>query len=315
MSEASRRLARIVAITGAFAAVVWSLRVGGGVIVLALMLAVTTVVPLGLALLDDTSRFLRIAIALLPIDAICGVLGWAAAPGEPIAIGCAAVHVVVCALAALHGITRIAARVSTRLGPARELAIDVALLLLPVGAAWLLATRGAIAPMGFREPVVMFTAAHFHYAGFAAPLVLGCVGRVVDSRAYVVATAVVCAGVPLTAIGISTTHGVEVASAIFLACGMLVASAILVLQMTRRAWPISPLAALLFGLAGVALVGTMALAVTFATTASAGRGASLDGAIDVETMLALHGAGNSLGFALASLVALTILDVRAAASS
>jgi hypothetical protein len=311
--ERSRRLARIVAVTGAFAAVVWSLRVGGGIAVLALMLAVTTIVPLGLALVDSTSRFHRAAISLLPIDAACGALGWTAAPGDPIALACAGFHVALCTLAALHAVTRLLSRWrASRLGPARELAIDIGLFLLPIGAAWLFATRAGISPMGFQEPVVMFTAAHFHYAGFAAPIILGCVGRFTHGRAYAISVAVVCAGVPLTAIGISTTHEVEVVAAIFLACGMLVASAILVFRMTRVAWEISPIASALFALAGVALVGTMALAATFATTASAGRGASLQGALDVTTMLELHGAGNSLGFALAALVALTILDVRSA---
>src|SRR5205823_4251728 len=134
-----------------------------------------------------------------------------------------ALHVVVCALAALHGLARLAsrrarhrafgasaapsARTSGRFGPPQEIAIDVGLLLLPVGALWLLATRAAIAPLGFQEPIVMFTAAHFHFAGFAAPLILGCVGRFLygtdrPPRAYVVAVIAVCAGVPLTAIGI-----------------------------------------------------------------------------------------------------------------
>ncbi len=287
------------------------------------MLAVTTIVPFGLALTTPTappesppSRMHRALVLLLPIDAACGILGWTEAPGERLAIACAGVHLLVGAGAALHGVGRLASRRAARFGPPQELAFDVGLLLLPVGAAWLFATRAAMTPLGFEEPVVTFTAAHFHYAGFAAPTVLGGVGRLLHARdertslPYRVAVLAVCAGVPLTAIGISTTHAIEVASAILLACGMLVATALVVVVATRRAWPISRAAAILLGASGLALVGTMALAATFATTSSAGHGSSLEGAVPITTMIDLHGGGNALGFALSGLVALTLLDRR-----
>jgi hypothetical protein len=119
----------------------------------------------------------------------------------------------------------------------------------------------------------------------------------------------VCAGVPLTAIGIATSHAVEVVSAVTLAAGMLVAASIFALVATRRAWPISKAAAVLFGAAGAALLTTMALATTFATTSSAGRGSSLEGAIPIQTMIDVHGGGNAFGFALSALVALTLLSI------
>jgi hypothetical protein len=91
---------------------------------------------------------------------------------------------------------------------------------------------------------------------------------------------------------------------------MLVASALIVLVASRRAWSRSPIAACLLTSAAIALVGTMALAAMFATTSSAGRGSTLSGAVSIDQMLAYHGAGNALGFALAAMVALTLLDAR-----
>jgi hypothetical protein len=39
-----------------------------------------------------------------------------------------------------------------------------------IGCAWLIASRFGLNPIGFHEPVVLLTAVHFHFAGFAAPL-------------------------------------------------------------------------------------------------------------------------------------------------
>src|SRR5262245_26019006 len=40
--------------------------------------------------------------------------------------------------------------------------VAVGLVFLPVGAAWLLASRLGLAPLGFAEPIIVLTAAHFH---------------------------------------------------------------------------------------------------------------------------------------------------------
>ena len=81
----------------------------------------------------------------------------------------------------------------------------------------------------------------------------------------------------------------------------------------RRAAEKSKIAAGLFAMAGIALLGTMGLAVTFALTSSAGRGSTFNGPLGVQTMIDLHGGGNALGFALGALLALTILDRDAGA--
>lgn len=42
-----------------------------------------------------------------------------------------------------------------------------------VGALWLLASRMGLRPVGFREPIVLLTAVHFHYAGLMAAVLAG----------------------------------------------------------------------------------------------------------------------------------------------
>lgn len=42
---------------------------------------------------------------------------------------------------------------------------------LVVGAVWLVVSRAAWRPMGFQEPIILLTAVHFHYSGFATAVI------------------------------------------------------------------------------------------------------------------------------------------------
>lgn len=304
----------MVALGGGLVALLAHVVEHGTIELLALRVAVAVIVPLGLALAlveEEPSLPFRVAATLLPLDALVVNLGFHAPVGSLGATACAGLHLLVCAAIGLHGLSRAWTRRAKRFFPLSELAIDVGLLLLPAGAVWLGASRAGVGLMGFHEPIVFFTGAHFHYAGFGAPVVIGATGRFLAERPrtpFVIAAGVVCAGVPLTAIGISTTHAIEVSAALFLAVGMLVASGMLAIVAARAAWSRSRAASALFVIAGLTLLGTMTLAATFATTSSAGRGSTLDPLIPMPTMIALHGGGNAFGFALAALVALTLLD-------
>ena len=52
----------------------------------------------------------------------------------------------------------------------KAVCVTMSLSYLPIGCAWLVASRYGLNPMGFQEPIVLLTAVHFHFAGFAAPL-------------------------------------------------------------------------------------------------------------------------------------------------
>jgi hypothetical protein len=287
---------------------------------LILMVASGIAVPLGLGIAlapvpGKPAPFAHHLIRFVaPVGAAGGILGWLDDPGSPRAIAGAAAHALPCFVAGVLAIERIWPMLRTKkLDPLPELAIDVGLLFLPAAAVWLLASRAGMPLAGFQEPVVTFTAAHFHFAGFAAPIVLGGVGRMLgpDARLYRIGTLAVCAGVPLTAIGIATNHTVEQISAVTVASGMLCASIVLVFYASPIAT--SFLGRLLFIVAGTSLLMTMALAATFALTSSAGRGSSLEGAVTVQTMIDFHGAMNAIAFACSALVALTLQPLRSSA--
>ncbi len=275
-------------------------------------LAAVTIVPLGLSLSTSPkpSRSFRLAIALLPVGAL-GALGtWFLPTG--FAGGAAASAWLATTLAiALTALLRLLGR---GLEPLDDVAIDVGWLLLPVGAVWLVASRSGVSLLGFQEPIVLLTAAHFHYAGFAGPVILGATGRLLfapgerSSVLYRIGTVTVCAAVPLTALGIATDRVLEAPAALVLASGMLVSSAVVGILGARRAVRSSKPAAALLALAGTTLLFTMSLAATFAVTGSAGRAISSLPLVSIPQMIELHGAPNAVLFALAGLIAHCLLD-------
>ena len=89
---------------------------------------------------------------------------------------------------------------------------------LPIGGAWLVASRLGIQPLGFGDTIVLLTAIHFHFAGFAAPLLAGFAGRAVRDRqtaSQVVALAAtgIILGTPLVAAGITFSPAVALVGA------------------------------------------------------------------------------------------------------
>ncbi len=206
-------------------------------------------------------------------------------------------------LVALLGVMR-----SGRAGLAQieERSVDAGLVYLVVGGVWMVASRAGVLLMGFDLVIVTLTAAHFHFAGFAAPVITGLVGRCLPReggawRAYQVAATSVIVSPILVAVGITVSPLVEVICAITLALGLLVLSGLMVFFVAPKlrnlvAW-------ILLTLSGLSLVGTMALAVTYAV------GEYLhETLILIPGMAQSHGAMNVFGFALCGLLAMAIHD-------
>ena len=81
-----------------------------------------------------------------------------------------------------------------------------AFLYLPVGAAWALADRLGLQPMGFQSTIVLLTAVHFHFAGFLL-LVAGHRILTLPSNTYKVSwDLLLVLGVPLVALGITLSQ-------------------------------------------------------------------------------------------------------------
>lgn len=81
-----------------------------------------------------------------------------------------------------------------------------AFLYLPVGAAWALADRLGLQPMGFQSTIVLLTAVHFHFAGFLQ-LVAGHRILTCSPAAYKISwDLLLVIGVPLVALGITLSQ-------------------------------------------------------------------------------------------------------------
>jgi uncharacterized protein (UPF0548 family) len=264
------------------------------------VLGALVVVPLGLALLDDLGPVLRRFRwqAVLPwLHLLCAgalLVSFPAYPGwRPglLAVPWLGFTAVVALLGFLRLVThgyRTAAGIATSAG----------LMFLAVGGGWVLASRWGIEPMGFREPIVLLTGAHFHYAGFALPILTGLAAGVRPSVRARLAVAGVVLGVPLVAAGITVGRSVpvvELAAAWFLALASLL---VVGLQGEMAARALSRPERLLFGLSGLALLAGMVLAALYAL------GTFLAAYwLTIPQMIPWHGTLNALGFALPALLA------------
>jgi hypothetical protein len=284
-------------------------------------LGAMTVVPLGLFLASDPDRLgrhplaYRAAARCLPFAIPAAVATHLLRPGWG-AAALAAVWLLWCATAASFGIGRFLRR---GVRCPEEIAIDLGLVYLLVGGIWLTAARAGVGLLGFHEPIVLLTASHFHYAGFTAPIIAGTAFRFltppgvrmapVDS----IALLCVCTGIPLTAIGISTNHAVEVVAVAILVCGMILMGGILLMRAAPAAWRRrsvrSRAAAILLAMAGLSLAVTMSLALVFVSS-GAGHGSHFDGPISIGRMIEAHGLLNAIGFSICGLVGFVLLAPR-----
>lgn len=265
------------------------------------LLASFVVVPLGLALnLGMEPRMTRswtggLALGLLLPAAIARTYAFTKEPGLTAAL-LALPWLAVTGLVAVCGHQRLRAR---GWAAPEDVCADVGQVFLAVGGGWVLLSRGGVQPMGFREPIILLTGAHFHYAGFALPLLVGLAGQLLRDHTARLASIAVMIGVPLVALGITLApHGIRavewLASWLMAAAGLLVA--VLQLRLAWRAQRAIP--RFLFVLSGLALAFGMVLAAIYALGTYCGRAW-----LAIPDMLPWHGAVNALGFALPGLLA------------
>jgi hypothetical protein len=163
-----------------------------------------------------------------------------------------------------------------------------------VGGAWLVASRLGMRPLDLTDAIVQATAVHFHYAGFALPMIAALVARQRPGRWASAGVAGVVLGVPLVAAGITlTAFGFR-----FLegpAAWLLTATCLLiaVLQATRGQMP----GDYLCGISSSATFAAMMLASIYALGNFLGTPW-----LDIPTMVWTHGALNAIGFSLCGLL-------------
>jgi hypothetical protein len=172
-----------------------------------------------------------------------------------------------------------------------------------VGALWLLASRLGLQPVGFREPIVLLTAVHFHYAGLMAAVLAGLVASRLGQ-------------------GITSLY-----LRIGLSCAVIGPGVLGLAFLAGPKWKLAAVGLMVIGECGVAL-GTFRIGLSDAR-AIGGRlllagsacvifGMALAGIwavgeyplhafVNLEQMARYHGVLNSVGFGLCSLLGWTFL--------
>ena len=266
-----------------------------------LLLGILVIVPLGLSLVPESkesdSMLYRLSVSAQPVAAVASAVSFLLDPGGPAAVLVSS-WLLVSVVIGLFGLVRVINRGSVF---SREVSIDAGMLYLPVGAAWLLASRLGIQPMGFGDTIVLLTAVHFHFAGFAAPLLAGMAGRGLVrsaslSRVFGLAVICIIGGTPLVAAGITFSPTLALIGAAIISVGLILL-AVLVLGWVVRSVN-SFIAQTLLVVSSLSSVVAMILACLYAYSLVAKTVI-----VDIPQMALSHGVLNSFGFALCGLLA------------
>jgi hypothetical protein len=175
-----------------------------------------------------------------------------------------------------------------------QLCYSAALLFVAIGGCWAMISRAGLQPMEFSDTIVLLTGVHFHYAGFALPLLTGLTIRTL-TRHHVVRIMVllIISGIPLVGIGIAYSPLLELIAVGILATGCaLLAGMQLELALRSRTEP----ARSLLLISSISLLAGMMLAVIYGI----GEYRQLR-LLEIPLMIPLHGIANSIGFSLAGL--------------
>jgi len=165
------------------------------------LLAPLVIVPLSLALTPGVyahSRPLRLACFIQPAAALVVVASFAVGPGA-LAGGLTLPWLSVCALIALTGLANLQ---GISLRDASALTARAGMLYLAGGGAALALSRAGLAPFGLAEPIVLLTAVHFHFTGFAVPALAAAMPAVFplsmrEQRTHAIAATTLVAATPL----------------------------------------------------------------------------------------------------------------------
>lgn len=270
-------------------------------IALLLLLAILVNTPLALSLIagaETESSLYRVAIGLQPFAALAVTLAFHLPTGwmSTILVMPWLLFAVLLALSALqrlyqfqqyqfhHKTTPIWMRLA-------------AMLYLPIGVAWLVAYHLGLQPLGFVGVMVLLTAVHFHFTGFAAIIWASVIGDV-SARpivlypwlggGFVIAT-------PLIALGITLSPLIEIVGVLLLASclvGLTICLYSKVLPELEH-----PVAKGLLACAPLAMLAAIAMAVIY------GIGEYLNlQLLTIPQMVQWHGWLNAVGFLFAGLL-------------
>ncbi len=250
------------------------------------LLAAWAVVPLGLRLLPE-SRWLTLARRLHPAAAILATVSFLLSKGT-VAAALALPWLALNGLAALAGLSGLK---DARRGGIRSLLLTAAMMFPVVGGIHLVSSRLGHPLAGFPEPIILLTAIHFHYTGFAAPILAALAGRTLGN----VAGLGLVGGTPLLAAGFLFSPNLKAA-----AVGLLVLSVIGVAlaQLGALGRLRTRKARVLLAISSLCVIAGMILAAIYEHGFYTGRSW-----LSIPEMAWSHGILNGVGFSLGGLVA------------
>lgn len=263
-----------------------------------LLLGPLVIVPLGLSRLkalssqqSDCGIFYTGRVLQFPAAIVFGV-GWMV-ESDVARSWCVIPWTVVTSLFAFSAVRIISRR---RKMTVSEFLQCAALLFIAVGGGWALFYRIEYCAFDFPIGIVKLTAIHFHYAGFALPVIAA---EVLNSESPDVSLPVglsITLGIPLVALGITFSPVIELIGALVLALGCLRLS-LAIFVVARQTDP--GIAALLLRIAALSLLCSMLLAIVYAV----GEYREIRW-IGINFMVRSHGPLNAIGFSLCGLIAL-----------
>ena len=142
-----------------------------GIIEVLFLLAPWIIVPLGVYLISGPIHLLAdtfLRCTLLPAAAMATLSFFI--PNRILSARFAFGWMPICAVLAIDGLIRIA---HTRGKSFSQFCFAAGEGYLLVAGVWLVASRAGIQFLGFHEPIVLLTAVHFHFAGFASAVLAG----------------------------------------------------------------------------------------------------------------------------------------------
>jgi hypothetical protein len=277
------------------------------VIEVVLLFAVLVVAPLGFELARALAPIIGagapLASVLQPVAAIAVVGSFWQRPGF-VAAALSVPWFVLGVGLTLSGILALYRKEKRSLA---AVAVSLAYLDLAFAGGWLVLSRAGLHPMGFQEPVVLLTAVHFHYSGFAVAMIAGTGLHVFEERAAGMRVArsitwlVMLLPFALAA-GFVISPLLRMAAALGLAlCIPALAGWLLWVSWSLRV----PVARFYLRLGAGATFLAMGLAGAYAVTEYAGKPM-----LTMPGMASTHGVLNALGFVLLSMLAF-LVEMRA----
>jgi len=277
----------------------WDPNCGVGTIEKLFLLGPLVVVPLGLQLagVDRPWSLLIAAIGvaisfLSPTGMIAGLL--------------VAPWLMICIAIAVNELWRARAQISVLTRHLPAICRVVATFGLVVGAIGLLQSRWGMEPMGFREPLVLLVAVHFHFAAFVTPLMAAEIlrrMREANGRSRLALAACAMSGSPLLAVGYMLhARGLRLTGAALLVAALLM-TAFWVLRNVRGIEPFT--ARVLLGVSATSAVIAMIYAAVYAL-------ADFFGAvwIAIPQMARTHGAIQAVGFSVCGLLGWIVAETK-----